>query len=339
MRIGYFGDGTWAHEALERIVQMPGMEVAFIVGRFRTPDMKLHDMARRLGIPFLSSADVNSREFMEQVSAFAPDLNVSMSFDQIFRRELINAAPMGFINCHAGALPFYRGRNILNWVLINGESSFGVTVHYVDEGIDTGDIILQRHLTIDDDDDYASLLTKAVGACGDLLPEALLLLMEGKAPRNPQTSIHPVGFYCGIRQAGDEVIDWNRSSRDLHNFVRALVPPGPGARTYCGGREISILKTEIIQGAPIYKDCPGRIVGRSESGVTVKTADTTLLVRSLAWVSAGALQEPFTPCFSIGTRFGQDRPVTILRLEQRVAELERLCATVGIATKGQVKNA
>ena len=311
-------------------MQMPGVEVVCIVGRYRTADTELPAMASRFGIPFITSADVNAREFLESLAAYAPDLNVSMSFDQIFRRSLINTAPMGCINCHAGALPFYRGRNILNWVLINGAPSFGVTVHHVDEGIDTGDIIVQRQIVIAGDDDYASLLIKAVDACAELLPEALKLLEAGTAPRIPQTSIHPVGFYCGIRQAGDEVIDWNSSSRDLHNFVRALVPPGPCARTYCGGRELAILKTELIPDALDYRDCPGRIVGRSEAGVTVKTADTTLLVQSAAWLLDGVLQESFTPGFPIGTRFSHATSASLLSLERRVAELEKLCAATTI---------
>ena len=73
-----------------------------------------------------------------------------MSFNQIFRKDIINLTPIGIINCHAGKLPFYRGRNILNWVLINDEKEFGITVHFVDEGIDTGDIILQKTFPITD---------------------------------------------------------------------------------------------------------------------------------------------------------------------------------------------
>ena len=77
-----------------------------------------------------------------------------MSFDQIFKEEIINIPPLKIINCHAGKLPFYRGRNILNWALINDEKEFGITVHYVDFGIDTGDSILQKNYEITDDDDY-----------------------------------------------------------------------------------------------------------------------------------------------------------------------------------------
>ena len=75
-----------------------------------------------------------------------------MSFDQIFKNEIINAINNNIINCHAGKLPFYRGRNILNWVLINDEKKFGITVHYIDEKIDCGDIILQRLFKITDQD-------------------------------------------------------------------------------------------------------------------------------------------------------------------------------------------
>ena len=87
-----------------------------------------------------------------------------MSFDQIFKSEIIYLSKHKIINCHAGKLPFYRGRNVLNWVLINDEE-FGITVHYVDEGIDTGDIILQKKFPISDQDNYKTLLEKSYRMC------------------------------------------------------------------------------------------------------------------------------------------------------------------------------
>ena len=88
-----------------------------------------------------------------------------MSFNQIFKKEIINLPLLKTINCHAGKLPFYRGRNILNWVLINDEKEFGVTVHYMDEGIDTGDIIMQDSFSISGLDDYSTLLLRSYEAC------------------------------------------------------------------------------------------------------------------------------------------------------------------------------
>ena len=88
---------------------------------------------------------------------------------------------------------------ILNWAIINGEEKFGVTVHYVDEGIDTGDIILQKFASIGKQERYGEVLCKAHHLCADTLYEALVLLSEGRAERIPQKSIHPVGFYCSGR--------------------------------------------------------------------------------------------------------------------------------------------
>jgi methionyl-tRNA formyltransferase len=101
-----------------------------------------------------------------------------MSFNQIFREEIMNMPPLKTINCHAGQLPFYRGRNILNWALINDEKCFGITVHYVDSGIDTGDIILQRTYPINDADNYKSLLEVAYTECANILYDAIKINLE-----------------------------------------------------------------------------------------------------------------------------------------------------------------
>ena len=182
------------------------------------------------------------------------------------------------INCHAGKLPFYRGRNILNWALINDEKEFGITVHYVDKGIDTGDIILQRTYPITDDDTYATLLERAYTGCADILYEAIKKLQAGTAKVIPQEEIDSVGFYCGMRQAGDEILDWNQSSRDVFNFVRAICPPGPAARTFLNAREMRINKVREIKGAHVYKNIPGQVLGKTEQGFIVKTQDTMVEV-------------------------------------------------------------
>lgn len=109
-----------------------------------------------------------------------------MSFDQILKRGILAAAPLGVVNCHAGALPFYRGCNPINWAIINGETRFGVTVHAVDEGIDTGDVILQTFAPIGPDDTYADRLAAAHGLCADTLHEALVSIADGTARRTPR---------------------------------------------------------------------------------------------------------------------------------------------------------
>ncbi len=324
INIGYFGDGPWASLALSHIVERQDkFSIAFITPRYDTQDPELKKWAQKLGVPFIPHSNVNADEFIEQISAFECDLFVSMSFNQILREKIINAAPLGFINCHAGALPFYRGRNPLNWVLINGEKEFGVTVHYVDKGIDTGDIITQNMVAIDANDDYSDLLNKAHGACAKTLIEALEDIEAGKVVKKIQKEIHSVGFYCGRRRAGDEWINWESSSKEIHDFVRAITTPGPGARTLSEKGEVAVLETRIIEDAPPYKSTSGEVVGRTKQGVVVKTGDKTLLITKVAFIDGdGACLDSFIPRWSIGLRLGNVQLSELHRLNNIVSKLE-----------------
>ena len=204
-----------------------------------------------------------------------------MSFNQIFKKRIINYPVCGTINCHAGKLPFYRGRNILNWALINDEKEFGITVHYMDEGIDTGDIILQEAYPISDQDDYATLLERAYDGCAELLFKAIKQIQDGTAQRIPQYFIHPYGSYCSSRKIGDEKIDWNQNSRDIFNFVRAISKPGPQARTFLENIELMINRVCWLPQAPVYKGIPGAVIQKNEEGFIVKTLDS--YVRIIEW--------------------------------------------------------
>ena len=276
MRIGYFADGPWGHKAFEKIISDPSLQIAFLTVRYDKKDAVLINLAKEHNIPVELSANINSAEFVDKMKAYDADLFVSMSFNQIFRSQMINLPKYKAINCHAGKLPFYRGRNILNWALINDENEFGITVHYFDEGIDTGDIILQEVYPITDEDNYATLLERAYGGCADVLYRAIKLIQKNEVKRIKQCDIDPVGMYCGMRQAGDEIIDWNQSSRDLFNFVRALCAPGPQAISWINGKKICINKARMIPGAHVYKNTPGQVVGKTEAGFVVKTADTII---------------------------------------------------------------
>ena len=276
IRIGYFADGPWSHRAFEKLIKDETIEFAFIVPRSDTTDDTLLNYAKKYHIDYLHKVKINSKDFIEKAASYNCDLFVSMSFNQIFRKTIINLPPLKTINCHAGKLPFYRGRNILNWVLINDESEFGITVHYIDEGIDTGDIILQECHPITDQDDYKSLLDKAFVACSDILYRAIKKLQKGDFEVTVQSDIHPVGFYCGRRGEGDENLTWNQSSRDVFNFVRSICKPGPVARAMIKGKEMKINKVNLIKDAPTYKSTIGQIVGKSETGLIVKTLDSTV---------------------------------------------------------------
>jgi len=276
LKIGYFADGPWSHQAFERIIQDSSIEVCFIVPRTDTTDDTLKHYASEYGIDYLCPVQINSPEFLEQAKSYACDLFVSMSFNQIFKKEIMTLPPLGTINCHAGKLPFYRGRNILNWALINDEKEFGITVHYIDEGIDTGDIILQRAYPITDDDTYETLLQVAYVECASILYDAIKLFQEDKVQAIKQDSIHPVGLYCGRRGPGDEIINWQQNSRDLFNFIRSICAPGPRATTSLNGAFVTINRSRMIEHSPSYKGKPGQILVKTPSGYLVKTLDSFL---------------------------------------------------------------
>jgi len=280
MKIGYFADGPWSHKALERIVSDKRLEISFIVPRYTSQDSVLEDWAKKLGVDFIPMENVNSKDSVNILKNYKADIFVSMSFNQILKKEVINIPEKGFINCHAGALPFYRGRNVLNWVLINDEKEFGVTVHYIDEGIDTGDIILQEKSLITDDDSYKTLLGKAIDLCDKTLYKALLNILNGENQRIKQEEIHPVGSYFGIRKEGDEWINWEWTSRTIFNFIRAITDPGPCAQTMFKDVLIKIRTSKEIANSPKYVCTPGEIVGKTHDSLILKTGDSTLSINS-----------------------------------------------------------
>lgn len=160
--------------------------------------------------------------------------------------------------------------------MINDEKEFGITVHYVDNGIDTGDIILRKCYEITDSDDYSTLLEWAYIGYAEVLYGAIKLIQSENVNRINQNSIDPVGLYCGMRTIGDELLDWRLSSRDIFNFVRAICKPGPQALTFLDNKPVHINRVRLVEGAHRYKGTVGQIIGKTDKGWYVKTLDTMI---------------------------------------------------------------
>ena len=281
LKIGYFADGIWGQNALKKIYEDKNFEICFVVLRFETPDKRLAKLAKAYKIPIFQSHNVNSSEFISQIQAYECDLLVSMSFNQIFKAQLLSRYTI--INCHAGKLPFYRGRNILNWALINDEKDFGISVHFVDKGIDTGDIILQKCYKISDDDDYTTLLNLAFVECASLLHQALELYFKGKIKAIKQESIDKIGSYYPQRKAGDEIIDFSKSTREIFNFIRALNAPDLGALAYIDKTPIYLYQSQIVK-TRFDKNLPnGYILGVSDTNFLLKFKDGVLKITKYAF--------------------------------------------------------
>lgn len=278
LNIGYFADGPWSHKTFDKLISDNQIKISFICVRFGSKDETLKNYAKKYSIDYLENKNVNSEGFISILKEYNCDLFVSMSFNQIFKNKIIDPTKYKIINCHAGKLPFYRGRNVLNWVLINDEKEFGITVHYVDEGIDTGDIILQRNYNISDKDNYKTLLDRSYLECANILYDSILMFKNGPVQAQKQTELYNQGFYCSQRKTGDEILNWNQKSREIFNFVRAICDPGPNARTYLKNKEMKISKVELIKDAPIYKGITGAIIYKDHQCFFVKTQDSFIKI-------------------------------------------------------------
>lgn len=317
MRILFFGDGQWATDSLMRLHQA-GWSLLGVVIRTRPTDSSLAEAAKQLRLDVWQPTNVNQPEFVEQISQLNPELCLSVAYDQILRHSIRQVAPQGVVNFHAGKLPFYRGRNIINWAIINGETEIGLTAHYVDEGIDTGDIILQRTLPIGWTDTYGDVLARVVMALPEVVVETVSQIATGHARRQPQS--HLPGSYFAAREVGDEWLDWSESSRNLHNKVRAISRPGPGSRTLFNNRVLIIWRAFYDPSWPTYLGTPGQVVGRRRGeGVLVKTADSTLLLQEAQFEGDEVEHAPDWP---IGTRLGINLMQYLCLLENRMASLQ-----------------
>jgi methionyl-tRNA formyltransferase len=295
LRIALFGDGAWAADTATRLAEA-GHCLAVVVLRRRPTGPELAARARQLGAPLLQPDDVNSQATVASLRAFAPDLGVSVAYDQILRRGILALPRLGCINAHAGKLPAYRGRNVINWAIINGETELGLTTHVVDEGIDTGPILGQCTVPIGWTDTYGAVLARAVQVLPGLVEETVASLARGEASPRPQLER---GTYFPGRREGDEWIDWSATSARLHNLVRAITRPGPGALTALDGQAVRIWRAYWDPAWPRYLATPGAVVGREPGrGMLVKTGDSTLLVTE---VQVGD-SAPAMPHWQVGTR-------------------------------------
>ncbi len=243
-KVVFFGDNTWAHNALKKLVKDKSIEVLIVFSRIKK-DQVLEKISKQNFIPFRITRNINSIKNINNLANLKPDLLVSMSYDQIFKKKILTLFKNKIINCHAGLLPSYRGRNVLNWVLINGEKNFGITVHKVSKLIDQGQIFDQKIFKIKHSDDYFTILKKSYVECSKILYKTIKKIQNKKARSIPQKISKIKPSYFRKRRAGDENLNLNQKSIKIYNFVRALVPPGPSAKIFTKNNEIRVNKVRI----------------------------------------------------------------------------------------------
>ncbi len=226
-------------------------------------------------IPVIAPQDPNAVDIVARVAACRPDFLFSFYYRLMLKAPLLALAPRGALNMHGSLLPKYRGRVPINWAIIHGETETGATLHYMTEKPDNGDIVGQSAVPILPDETAKDVFDKVTLAAATVLDRSLPLLAAGTAPRLPQDLNH--GSYFGGRKPEDGVIDWSRDAASIHNLVRAVAPPYPGASTTLDGRPARILSTRVLdatnRGAPTLTVENNAIVAHCGGGGTLAVLD------------------------------------------------------------------
>lgn len=251
---------------------------------------RVADVAAANGLTAAMPADPNAPAVASQIAACAPDFLFSFYYRSMLGTELLALPPRGALNMHGSLLPKYRGRAPVNWAILHGERHTGATLHYMTARPDAGDIVAQQAVPILPDDTALDVFRKVTVAAEIALDAALPALIAGNAPRIVQDLSR--GSYFGGRKPEDGRIDWSRDARAIHDLVRAVAPPYPGAFTTIAGLPARILRTRVVDpdrpptGAPMIHVDQGRITARCGGGGTlaidaIELDGTTLAAETL----------------------------------------------------------
>jgi methionyl-tRNA formyltransferase len=183
--------------------------------------------AQQKNIAVYTTEEVSSPKWIAKITAFNPDIIFSFYYRKMICREILDLPKVGAFNLHGSFLPYYRGRCPVNWVILKGEKKTGVTLHYMIDKPDAGDIVGQKAVVIDLADTAKTLYDKLCVAAKDLLDDLLPLIKSGKIPRHKQDL--KAGSYYGGRRPEDGRIDWGKSADEIYNLIRAVTRPYPGA--------------------------------------------------------------------------------------------------------------
>jgi methionyl-tRNA formyltransferase len=226
--------------------------------------------AAEYDIPTISPADPNAADVVERVAACKPDFLFSFYCRSMLKAPLLALPYRGALNMHGSLLPKYRGRVPVNWAIIHGEIETGATLHYMLDQADSGDIVAQQAVPILPDDIAKEVFDKVTVAAELALSRVLPALLAGNAPRIKQDA--SASTYYGARKPEDGKIDWSNSAIAIHNLVRAVAPPYPGAFTTIAGRPSRVLRTRVLDASRAPTRDPsmtvenGRLVARCGGG-------------------------------------------------------------------------
>jgi len=264
MRIILVGQGPFGDKTLDALIRQ-GED---IVGVFCPPDKRgeaMKTLAENSGIALFQPNHMKDAEVRQAYLELKPDLVILAFVTDIIPDSLLDIPSIGTICYHPSLLPKHRGASGINWAIIQGDSRTGLTILWVDKGIDTGAILLQKEVDIAPDDTTGSIYFNKLFPMGiDAIVEAVDLVKSGRAPKIPQD--HAQGTYeppCDDRHAK---IDWSKPARDVYNLVRGC-DPQPGAYSTLAGEKVKFYKAQLIEA--IQESRPGQVIGIAAGELTV----------------------------------------------------------------------
>lgn len=278
-RIVFMGTPDFSVPVLQRIIE-DGYEVIGVVtqpdrpvGRKKVltpPPVKVEALKR--GIPVFQPEKIRQKEEMEKILSLNPDLIITAAFGQILPNEILEAPVHGCINVHASLLPELRGGAPIHYALIQGKEKTGITIMYMVEKLDAGDILTQVEVAITEEDNVGTLHTKLSIAGAALLSETLPNLLVGKLTPIPQDN-EKATFAYNIKRE-QEKIDWSKTGEEIYNHIRGL-NPWPVAFTTLEGETLKIWRSEKVAGTKSEE--PGTVIKNDPDGITVSTGNDTAI--------------------------------------------------------------
>ncbi len=255
MRTVFFGATDLGYQCCERLLEMGEEVVAifsipreFRISYSKTPvkNVTYRDfagLADRHRIPFFQ-VEGKMAEHRRAVEELRPDFGLAIGWYYLIPSALRELFPKGVAGLHASLLPLYRGGAPLVWAIIKGETESGVTLFYLSDGVDDGDIIAQKKFTIEADETIREVYEKATRASLELVNGSIPLIARGQAPRVAQDESKATRF--PQRSPDDGLIDWNQDCETIRNFIRAQTKPYPGAFTFIGGKKVVIWDATVV---------------------------------------------------------------------------------------------
>ena len=253
MRIGFMGTPDFAKAHLEALVKA-GHEVSFVLSRADKPVGRkkiltappVKECALSYNIPVYQPESLKDGAISDVLSKYDPELIVVVAYGRILPEYVLNYPKFGCINVHGSLLPKYRGASPVQSAIIDGEKETGVTVMYMDKGLDTGDMILKKKCDIDIKDNQITLFEKLEKLGTEALIETIELISKGEAKREKQNEEE--SNYASILTSKTGHIDWEKDAITVHNLVRGTYP-WPSAYSYIGGAKFKITETEVVKGS------------------------------------------------------------------------------------------